>query len=265
MMYGSIAMREMASQMASPQLPQWRLGEKVYYDVCCKVVDNKSDYVMPQAHVNSKPNVSNLTYVIRNILLKNINEHAIIYNQSDRTDDYILRPLALFDMAYSDLQDCASWPMNKIERKRYERTLDYCSKIFKRFYRGMSDEQIYLLNVAMEKLEAAIKHDYEILYYKIHEALGAGFADEQMRTYTARLCVVHVCVDLPMKYLHNCMGKARIWELEQVSGNVNRMMAYYATNDDGVEGDINLNHSEKIRMALKAFQNKYLFTKMVNA
>lgn len=265
MMYGSIAMREMARQMASPKLPQWRFGEKVYYDISGMVERKRSQYSIAQAHVDTRPNVTNLSYVIRNILLRNIDEHLIIENYSNRTDDYILRPIALFDVAYSDLQDCASWPMNKAERDRYDRTMKCCSKIFNRFYRGMSQEQIYLLNVEMEKLGTAIKHDYDILYYKILEALSVGFANDQMRQYTAKLCVIHVCVDLPMKYFYNCLGKARIRELEHVSNNVNSMMVYYATNDEGVEGDINLNHSEKIRMALKAFQNKYLFTKMVNA
>lgn len=229
------------------------------------VVRDKQEFALPKAHVDAKPNVMNLTYIIRNILLPNINESCFFEKQSDSTDDYILRPVALFDIAYRDLQECERWPMDNIERKRYARTKEYCAKIFNRFYRGMSNDQIYMLNNEMEKMEQAIKHDYDILYIQVLDALRAGFADEKMRLYTAKLCVIHVCVDLPMKYLDVCLGGSRIRELDFVSHNVNLMMRYYATNDQGVEGDINLNHSNILGMAMKAFQNRFFMTKMVGA
>lgn len=263
-MYESIAMREMARSMASPsQMASWRFGERAIYDISGMDRSRDRRYTDSQAHVKARPTCTNVSYVIREILLHNINEHAVIEKQSQNTDDYILRPVALFDIAYRDLQECSSWPMDEAERMRYKRTMESCTKIFNRFYRGMSDEQIYMLNEAMEKMENAIKKDYDIMYIQIQEALRAGFANDQLRNYAAKLCVVHVCVDLPMKYMNACLGGTRIRDLEVVSKNVNLMMRYYASTDPSVDGDIDLNRSEMIVMALKAFQNKFFFVKMV--
>lgn len=218
-------------------------------------------YTNAPVHSNVSKDVLNYTYIIRQILLKNINPAASIEKSSEHTDDHILRPIALLDVAYRDLQNCKKWPMSDGEQRRYHRTMSYMHAIFTRMYKHMSDDQIYMLNEAMEKMEEKIQKDYTILKIKCSEALRSAFDNNAYREYVSTLCIILVCVDLPRKYMYEFFH-ARIEDLERVSKNVQLMMRYYATIDSKTTADIDLNRSEMIAMSLRAFQNKFFKVEM---
>lgn len=264
MMYESIAMKEMARSLASPAPDLWKLNAAAGYD--CSGMDVSRHRVGAFTGAKLDNDVSstctNYSYIIRKILLKNINEHSKIVRSGATTDDFILRPIALLDVAMRDLQECESWPLDETERRRYERTMQCMHAIWKRMYTNMGEEQIYLLSEAMEKMEVGIANDYQILKVQISEGLRSGFQSDENRMYCAHLCIAHVCVDLPMKYLLKEFN-SRIKELEAVSKNVCLMMRYFATIDGGTEADIDLNHDTMICNALRAFQNKFYALRLI--
>lgn len=202
-------------------------------------------------------------FIIRNILLKNINSQADVcyQNAKDDLDDNILRPVALLDIAYRDLQECKDWPLSYTEKRRYHRTMEYMHNIWKRLYRHMGEGQIYQLTEAMEKMENNIQKDYQILQIQILEGLRSVFYDDDNRTYVAKLCVLQALVDIPRKYMESNM-KAKIEDLERVSANVIAMKRYFSERDK-CKSIVNLNNIQMISLAAKAFANRFKKIKMV--
>lgn len=261
-MYESIARRELAKELASPNpMQKWHLDAQVAY----AFTPNKKTfpkYSKAPKNATFSKTCTNYSYIIRNILLRNMNDKCYVEKSGNRTDDYILRPVALLDIALRDLQQCESWNMTEDVRKLYRLIMMDMHDLFRRFYRHMGEEQIYMLSEAMEKMEKGIQHDYDVLKFQVRQAMTEFFNNDENLTYESILCVIHVCLDLPRLYMQKEF-EARFEELENASQNVNILMHYYATMDDGTEADIDLNRCEMVAASMKAFSNRFYFMKMV--
>lgn len=214
-------------------------------------------------HLDVSDTCTNPSYIIRNILLKNIGSTLVIEKAGRLVDDVILKPIAILDIAYRELQACKDMKMDYAEQRRYHRTLQYMHTIFTRAYKHMSEEQIYILNKYMDKLEEAIQTHLDILHNQLFEALRRDFVDDETRKSEANICAIHLLVDIPRMYLLQKFG-TRIKELDNVSTNVHKLMNYYAKIDEGVTGDVDLNRrGQNLELACKAFHNKLLYSELV--
>lgn len=138
-----------------------------------------------------------LHQLITGKLLHNINKNAVITKEGDRSADWLLRPIALFDILYGDLQELnGNLPLSPVEARRYIRTMNYCSTFIRSLYIGMSMDEIYELNEAMEKMETAIARHIPPLKMATRNALCNEVSDQQMLDHMCAMYCMYIYADL---------------------------------------------------------------------
>ena len=126
-------------------------------------------------------------------LLHNVNPIAKITKEGDRSADWYLRPIALFDIMYRDLQELnGNLPITDAEARRWVRTMNYCSQFMRSLYVGMSLDEIYELNEAMEKMETAIARHIPPLKMAMRNAMCNETSEPMLLDMICDLWCVHI-------------------------------------------------------------------------